>query len=195
MDVRSDIIDVTFQLIMEKGFTDVSLNCVLTRVDITKGGFYYYFKNKDELMLEVLSKYFFRNINDCLVAIESHPGNAREKLEMFFGAAVHYRASLQAADIDLREYCLILMEGIKKYSILAERCLDFHTNIRLILGNILYQGKVEGLINEDIEPDQMAMHIMTCLGGTLLFWVINPSLNLEQITSNSFDYLWKSLNK
>lgn len=195
MDVRSDIIDITFQLIMEKGFSDVSINDVLTRANMTKGGFYYYFKNKDELMLEVLSKYFFCYIENFLAIIERNPGNAREKVEMFFSAPVQYQASLHAANIELRVYCLILMEGIKKYGALAKRCLDFHNNIRLILENILYQGQAEGLIKAEIEPEPMAIHAMTCMGGSLLYWVVNPSMDLEQITSTNFEFLWKLLDK
>lgn len=195
MDLRDVIIDTSFKLFMEKGFTDVSLNDILSRVGITKGGFYYYFKNKDELVLEVLSKYFFSHIRERLDKIEDNPGNALEKLEMFFSTIINFQQNLKANGIDIREYFLILTEGIKKYQLLAEGYLNFSNNIRLTLENILYQGKLEGLIREDIVPGDMAIHIMTCVEGSLVFWVVNPIMDLEQIIQNSSNHLWKLINK
>jgi len=36
-------------MFMERGYADVSLNDILKPIGITKGGFYHYFKSKDEL--------------------------------------------------------------------------------------------------------------------------------------------------
>lgn len=51
--MKSEIIKKAFELFMERGFENVSVNDIVEALGISKGGFYHHFKSKDELLEEI----------------------------------------------------------------------------------------------------------------------------------------------
>jgi len=58
MDSKEKILQVAFNLFLQKGYRDVSLSEIVQQVGLTKGAFYHYFKGKDQLFLEIVDHYF-----------------------------------------------------------------------------------------------------------------------------------------
>jgi AcrR family transcriptional regulator len=58
MDSKDKIVQVAFNLFLQKGYRDVSLREIVDEVGLTKGAFYHYFKGKDQLFTEVVDHYF-----------------------------------------------------------------------------------------------------------------------------------------
>ena len=59
-DTRQHILNVGYELVVNKGFTAVGLSELLKTADVPKGSFYHYFKSK-ELFGEALIEDYFRN--------------------------------------------------------------------------------------------------------------------------------------
>jgi TetR/AcrR family transcriptional regulator, transcriptional repressor for nem operon len=58
LDTRSHILKESVKLFLRKGYKDVTLNEILTKTGLSKGAFYYYFKTKEQLFLEIIESYF-----------------------------------------------------------------------------------------------------------------------------------------
>ena len=58
MDSKDKIVQVAFNLFLQKGYRDVSLREIVDEVGLTKGAFYHYFKGKEQLFTEVVDHYF-----------------------------------------------------------------------------------------------------------------------------------------
>lgn len=56
-DRREKILAVAEQLVLQKGFSGISIDEVLEGAHITKGGFFYHFKGRDELAQELIQRY------------------------------------------------------------------------------------------------------------------------------------------
>ena len=56
-DSREKILNVAEQLILGKGFSGTSLDEIIQQSHISKGGFFYHFKNKNELAQALFKKY------------------------------------------------------------------------------------------------------------------------------------------
>lgn len=74
---RNKILDVGEAMILEKGFAGTSLNDVLQAAEMTKGAFFYHFKNKDEMARAILDNY----INKDLAAFEGFSEKAEKLAE------------------------------------------------------------------------------------------------------------------
>ena len=65
---RDKILQITQQLMLEKGFAGATLDEIISRSKITKGGFFYHFDNKDDLARHLMIRYrqdddvFFRGL-------------------------------------------------------------------------------------------------------------------------------------
>ena len=59
-DTRERILDVSEAAVLEKGFAATSIEEVIAAVGITKSGFFYHFKDKNELAKALLVRYVER---------------------------------------------------------------------------------------------------------------------------------------
>ena len=62
MNLRDSIVQSVFDLFISKGIDNVSVNDIIKELNMTKGGFYYYFKSKDELISEIIDKHVIKII-------------------------------------------------------------------------------------------------------------------------------------
>ena len=88
MNLRDSIVQSVFDLFISKGIDNVSVNDIIKELNMTKGGFYYYFKSKDELISEIIDKHVIKIIWRQLrlaeeqVSAEGLP--VKEKMRMFY---------------------------------------------------------------------------------------------------------------
>ncbi|KGY13281.1 TetR family transcriptional regulator [Vibrio tubiashii] len=57
-DTRQHILDVGYELVVNKGFTAVGLSQLLKAADVPKGSFYHYFKSKEQFGETLIEDYF-----------------------------------------------------------------------------------------------------------------------------------------
>ena len=58
MKTENEILEIAFLLFLEKGFSEVSTNELIRAAGLTKGGFYYSFKSRDDLDQQVVEKIY-----------------------------------------------------------------------------------------------------------------------------------------
>mgnify|MGYP003294840653 CR=1 FL=1 len=57
MKTECEILEMAFAMFLEKGFSDVSTNEIIREAGLTKGGFYYVFKSREDLDQRVVERY------------------------------------------------------------------------------------------------------------------------------------------
>ncbi|NDI35990.1 TetR/AcrR family transcriptional regulator [Chengkuizengella sediminis] len=72
---KEHILQSTIELIVEIGLEKISINKVVNKANVSKGGFYYYFSNIDDLIKET----FIFSINNSLEGIKIEQGVSLEK--------------------------------------------------------------------------------------------------------------------
>ncbi len=77
---KKQIRDVTVELITEKGFGKTSVQEIIDRASISKGGFYHYYSNKEELFKEILEDTMQYRKNLILDYRDQHKDMARREL-------------------------------------------------------------------------------------------------------------------
>jgi TetR/AcrR family transcriptional regulator, transcriptional repressor for nem operon len=57
-DTREQILSVAYDLFLQKGYKSVSIKKITDSVGMTKGSFYYFFENKEQLFMEIFDRFF-----------------------------------------------------------------------------------------------------------------------------------------
>lgn len=60
METKDFILEKTFNLLLLRGFDNVSISDIQVATGLSRGLLYHYFKNKEELFIQVTEKYFIR---------------------------------------------------------------------------------------------------------------------------------------
>ncbi|MEO7965637.1 MAG: TetR family transcriptional regulator, partial [Gemmatimonadaceae bacterium] len=88
-ETRSRIIDAAAALIAERGFKRTSIDEVIEHARLSgKSHFYHYFRSKDELGLEVLSRQFERFADRGLAILREPMIEPMERLNLFIDSLV-----------------------------------------------------------------------------------------------------------
>ncbi|AXV39787.1 TetR/AcrR family transcriptional regulator [Methanobacterium sp. BAmetb5] len=201
MDTKSRILQTAFNLFLEKGFASVSLNEVIKASDITTGGFYYHFDSKDSLMVAVIEKYIFNYFNSTIEQIKNFQGDPQEKLKRvvltLVGADLNTSKQTEIMEnstgIDYRVLHILLIEGVHKYNIIKEHYMKFYYNLLEFNKEIIAEGISQGVIRNDADPTELALMTQSVMIGTIMMWVVMPTIPLEQIMTSNINQLWDHL--
>lgn len=180
---REKILQVAEATILEKGFTGTSIEDILQKAHITKGGFFYHFSGKAELAKSLVERYletddrFFTSLSERARSLSEDPlqqmllflnllAEAMEQLEdVHPGCLVaSFTYESQQLDDDVKS---LIVEGTLRWRAL------FHEQLDLIGEH--YQPKL------DISLDELAdMLSCTIEGGIILSRILNDKLVLAQ---------------
>jgi AcrR family transcriptional regulator len=137
---KRELVEIAERLFLEKGYAQTSVDDILAASALSKGGFYHYFKSKEEVLSESLN-YLVEDSLLLLEAIVADPTlNAMQKLRRFLTR----KALFQKSKIDYAKYLGMLMKSdfmlYKVYVSLAQKFLD-------PFARIVEQGTREGLFD------------------------------------------------
>lgn len=197
MKTKDKILKSAFELFLERGLTDVSIDDVMSEVGVTKGAFYYHFKSKEVLLIEVINKYLFTYLDEKINALRESPGTAQEKIRTFLSAPLDFQQRLKeimgGVDLDFRSFFLLLMEGVKKFPLLTRRYALHHQDMRSVLQDILEEGKRERDVSEEVDSGAAAFAIMANGEGMLFQWVVDAEIDMPQAIERSLELVWRGL--
>lgn len=120
------------ELLYEHGIDKVNIESLAKRLGVTKGSFYWHFKNKDDF-LSVLPTYWAeKQTNAVMVYVQSQPGNAKDKMK----AALEYlaREDPDRYDNAMRAWAYFDSKVAKAVAVIDQRRLEFVCDLFLLAG-------------------------------------------------------------
>lgn len=160
---RLTILQKAFELIYANGYQATSIDDIITNTAVTKGAFFYHFKNKDEMGLAMIHEVLLPRMNQAMII---PLGNAADPIQeickMMKGLLVenpYLIVKYGCPAINLIEEMAPLNNTFNKaLSKLAEQWQEaIELNIK--------KGKATGKVRKDVNATQTAFFIMSGYGG------------------------------
>lgn len=199
MGTREMILNKAFCLFLDKGFSDVSINDIMQSAGITKGGFYYHFHSREELIFEVIQIYICPFFKIPLVHMREKLENVdvplctEDKLRFYYETVHKFVISEEFLNMfekkDIRNFYFLIFEGIKKYEYLAQISLEAYEERVGLFEEILESGKKEGFFPSNIDAHKWAVTINALKDGFFSLRMLNDNLDFNQKCSISFKQL------
>jgi AcrR family transcriptional regulator len=147
-DKKRELLTAAERLFMEKGYQQTTLDDILAASGISKGGFYHYFKSKDEVLSESISCLIDEVLAILQRAASDEKLSAMEKLTLFLSEKSKFQSSKEQyaklvgalLQTDVTQYIFYVTIARKLVSPLAQ---------------IIRQGVSEGVFDVEF-PDQTA---------------------------------------
>lgn len=139
---KRELLETAEKLFLEKGYEQTSIDDILKECGISKGGFYHYFKSKDEMLSESINNIIDDSIKYLQPIVDDEKLGAMEKFKLFMTK----KSEFQSSKI---EYAKLLGNLIQsdvtqyKYSLItAQKMVE-------PLARIIEQGVNEGVFDVD----------------------------------------------
>ncbi|MGK0391136.1 MAG: AcrR family transcriptional regulator [Maribacter sp.] len=168
------ILETSFKLFLNKGYRNTSMSNLVTETKLSKGAFYHYFKNKEELYQEVINRYFISYYKS--VDWDSLKDMNLVELEMmikeFYKSFVPEILALTKKGMS--RYFILFFEAYEEYPKFKEEVRYFYEQINKVLIQRLKKGKVENPVLE-------ATNLIAKYEG-LMFWIsVFPEQKIESL--------------
>jgi len=168
---RGEILETAQQLVLTRGYEQMTIQDILDALHISKGAFYHYFDSKQALLAEITERYL-AEAEHILTPIQNDPDlNAVEKLNAYFATAVRWKNAQ-------RTYLLALLGAwySDDNAIVRQKLTtDGFARITPFIESILRQGVAEGLFSAAY-PHELARVIITLIqsmGDTLAGMILS----------------------
>jgi AcrR family transcriptional regulator len=181
--MRQKILEKSIHLFDQKGFTGTSIQEIVELIGVTKGTFYYYYKNKEELLKDIHLRYI-EHLNAQQESILQDPVKSyTEKLyEIVYMVIRNIRTQRPIARIFFREM-----------RHLSERNLEeIHLKRNVFREN--YQKMIEAGINKGeftntIQPDILTFGILGMTNWSYYWFNPDGEISEEELTKTYVDIL------
>ncbi|MDJ0767119.1 MAG: TetR/AcrR family transcriptional regulator [Myxococcota bacterium] len=168
-ETRRRIFNAAFELFLEQGFEETTVEEIAARADVGKGTVFNYFPQKTSL-LAALSDDWVSRLFEEFGPVESWTGSTKEQLERVF----LFMASLGEQNPDLARLAFMEKQRLKydtgdKCYVGREKSVqEFQDMTR----SVLRSGQLTGEVRLDIDPDRAATLIEAAFHHTFLHWLL-----------------------
>jgi AcrR family transcriptional regulator len=163
MDTKEHILQTSFREFLRNGYEETSMSTLVKESGLSKGAFYHYFKNKEELYFEVIRTYFlsyYQQFNWEEFRKSSISSAEIEKLiQQFYRTFIP--EILREGDSGLSGYFILFFEAYNRYPLFKESVRTFYQNLeKLIADSLEREGKARSLATDMIAKYEGMMFLM-----------------------------------
>lgn len=165
---KEKVLVAAAELFHLNGFQATGLEEILCRSGVCKSNFYYHFKSKDDLGLQVLERQMEEMIDTMInPALNDAKLNVQERLERFFTGMIDY-----CAKYDFQRGCLfgnLALELGDRHDSMRAKVSEFFRYTEKRMASVLADAAQSGQPALDgLTPEEAAASIMALLQGSIL---------------------------
>lgn len=160
---RLNILQKAFDLVYQNGYRTTSVDEIIATTQVTKGAFFYHFKNKDEMGLAMINEVMYPGMHQAL--IEALPNNGNPIGEIYS----MMESLLLKNPFFITKYGCPAINMIEE---MASQNQDFNNALyKLItqweeaIAATIENGKAIKKINSNINSKEAALYIVSGYGG------------------------------
>jgi len=163
-DLRQEILDAAWELFDKNGYEKTTVNEIIKKANTSKGGFYYYFKAKEEL-LNSLYSIFDREYEKIYESMDKNLDSLMQLKLLSQYVAYFIEANVSPA----------LLAEMYRSQLLQKQQESFWGEERYymhLVKKIVSEGQKKGEIRDDIPAEELAHHVMSLERGIFVDWCV-----------------------
>lgn len=161
------IVEAATEFFASHGYVDSTLDAVAALAGFTKGAVYYYFKDKESLLLEVLKSIEARSIDTTASTIQERGGSATERLELFVRYQTRWAAQHPR---DLAILMLVSAETAHTSERVRAQVLKIYRKLGEVLEEIIEDGKCSREFSKALETRDTVLYLQSVHDGNMMIW-------------------------
>jgi AcrR family transcriptional regulator len=197
MNKKDKIAESTFILSLKYGFDNISIKQIQEESGITTGSIYYYFKDKDDILLYIVEYYLANWIKQYKEKIRNINGTFIEKITFTFNAILFkedFDDILGKIGADYREYYLLFSSVYHQHPEVRQIYDEFNLDLYILYKELIQESIEKKEIRSDINIEKIVLFILTSLKGYVDVWFI-PNFSFEKIVEANVELIWEAVKK
>ena len=202
MNNKDKITEVTFALSLNEGFDNVSMKEIQEASGFSAGSIYYYFKDKNEILVAIFNKYILEEFSLFKENIKNLNGSFIEKLNFifthrttFFNEKEIQSNGLDVSELRYKNYLALTMSIYHEYPEIRNMFHEMHNDFNDFYQELIQEAIEKDEIRDDIDIKILAILIQSSLRGYLNLWMTQSEFSFEELVENNINMIWESIKK
>ena len=160
---RLNILQKAFTLVYKNGYRATSIDEIIATTQVTKGAFFYHFKNKDEMGLAMIYEVLYSSMQDALIKPIEEAKNPKKELYLMM-----YSLLMNNTFFVVKYGCpaINLIEEMSSYNDEFSLALkQLSDSWKKAIVNTIEKGKETGTIKPETNSEAVAIYIMSSYAG------------------------------
>ncbi|MFF3373972.1 TetR/AcrR family transcriptional regulator [Streptomyces sp. NPDC002680] len=167
---KAEIVRAARESFAENGYAKASLRDIADRAGITHTGLVHHFRNKDELLAEVLAERDSEEWQQGLAQVDS-----LDQLAPYLGELIrHHQKAPELMRLWIELAAAASRPDHPAHTYFVER----YERGRAQFAEGLHDEAAHGKLREDLSPERAAILFHAVLNGLQLQWVLDPDLDI-----------------
>ncbi|KAA5532544.1 TetR/AcrR family transcriptional regulator [Taibaiella lutea] len=163
---RLTILQKAFELIYVKGYQTTSIDDILATTRVTKGAFYYHFKNKDEMGMAIINELMKPALTSSFIA----PLQNENPLDAIYNLMHHLLMENSFLKVEYGCPASNFTQEMTPWNIDFTKALNEITKQWLkTIATTIEKGKENGTVRKETDAKQVAMFVMSGYWGVRNF--------------------------
>ncbi|MGN8647356.1 TetR/AcrR family transcriptional regulator [Gracilibacillus sp. HCP3S3_G5_1] len=182
---RNKILDVTYQLIMTKGFGQMSVQNILDELDISRGAFFHYFRSKHDL-LEALIERMLDDIEQQVMPIVKSEQSAMNKLQAFFNQVSEIKTEQRQLLLQVIEVWYSDANVLVRQKVRIQKIQRFKPLLRQVIIQGMEENSITGIETE--HTAEVVLCLLLDLSDTFASCLLARKNDLLDLETKVFAY-------
>jgi TetR/AcrR family transcriptional repressor of nem operon len=173
---KEKILDVAQELILDRGYSGVSVDNVIDKVGVTKGAFFHHYKNKNDMAVALIKRYATENMdffNECMARAEKLTNDPLQQVLILVGLYIEV-----FSDMPEPYPGCVMASYIYELQVFEDEVIDTINDLFLAWRQALVERfeaiKKEYPPQQDIDLSSLADLFLVCIEGA---FILSKSLN------------------
>lgn len=187
--MRGRIVKESIELFDKKGFSKTSIQDIVDTIGVTKGTFYYYFKSKQELLMDIHLNYIKELLSEQEVILNDEYLSSKVKMnKLFYLIIKNIKVHGKSARVFNREYRHL---NDKQLKLIKDYRKEFRINLQRLIG----EGIEKGEFRNDLRSDIVIFGILGMVNRSYNWYNPDGEVSEEELVSTYMDIILNGIKK
>ncbi|ARK29322.1 TetR/AcrR family transcriptional regulator [Halalkalibacter krulwichiae] len=184
--MKEKIVETSIDLFGKNGFTETSIQDIVEALGVTKGTFYYYYKSKEELLMEIHLRYIDDLILGQKEILEKKLSTEEKLYQIVYMIMKYIEGHGQSARVFFREMQHLNEEHLK--DIFSKR-----DKFRKGLNNVIQEGIDTGEFRQDLNVNIVSLAILGAVNWSYHWFDPKGELDEKTVSTIYIDFMLNGL--
>lgn len=163
---RLHILQKAFELIYSKGYQTTSIDDILATTQVTKGAFYYHFKNKDEMGMAIINELMKPALTGSFSAILKSPDPLKSIYNLMYELLIKNELLKVEYGCPAANFTQEMTPWNKDFTLALNEITSLWQEEMIAA---LEKGKKEGYVRKEVNSKQVTLFVMSGYWGARNF--------------------------
>jgi len=194
---KEKIIEGALYIFLEKGFSQTSIEDIVKPLNLTRGAFYWHFKDKDDVFRSIIEKEHSQRIVSMKTILEEE-SDERTRLEKIMNNILDHFYDIERFRSFIKLRWFRVEQDPYKFSVPVTELMNKTT--QSIIMDSLNSAKEKNLLREDIGTEETTFHLITITNGVYRLYFTGIEFyqkkeNVKTMIYNYINLIFKQMNQ